>query len=174
MRYRNILRAGAIIGLAIMCGNLLRAQIITDGPTELDADGAGRVELRLEDHRDNIAGLQGRILFDPSRLEPPTLSLPLEQPDSFTLSVHALAPGEMRFVLYSTEDVLHPERPFLHCDIAAKAESIRKGLDSVLICEVEMTAFPDIQAQSQRGEYMNIPLRMAPSNQGNATWLGVY
>ncbi len=145
------------------------ADLLNMNPIQLDADGNMSVPLRLESTRTDIAGVQGRVYFDPMEILSLTLTLAPEQPQSFVVKTHLSGPDQLTFVLYSGTNTLRPHHPIMQCRIEPKEEGKRKGFNSMLVYEREMVATADLQATFQPS-YSNLPIDVKPRNAVDYNW----
>ena len=170
MYNRRMAAVAAPLMTILFAAGMLRAQIMETGQFELGADGVATVPIRLDTIQDQVAGIQGRLLFDPSRIDRVAISVGPGQPVSFVASSHEPEPGELRFVLYSIDATLLTDQPVLLCHIEADPRRNDKGFDSVMVSDLEQIATADLQTHEPT-RYANVPIVMPPRAAADRLWL---
>ena len=169
-RTRIRLAAWASIAVLVATG-MLSAGIVHSEAIVLDADGKASIPVEISPGIDSAAGIQGRILYDPAKVNSISLSQSPDQPASFLVRSYVTEPGVLRFLAYSKFKTLNSEHPAFYCQIQAKPTGDLKRFESVLVCELELSSSPEAKTHSETNSFVNLPVLGAPETAVRQKWV---
>jgi len=150
---------------------MLSAGIVNSDEIILSPDGKASIPIQFTTSIDDVAGVQGSILYDPAKIESIALSPSPDQAASFAIRSHITEPGTMKFLIYSKYKTLVKDRPFFYCNITAKMTGDLKKFNSVLVCDLELSSSKEAQPYSQTDSYVNFPVLGAQETAVRQNWV---
>lgn len=161
-----------IVAILILPG-VPEAQIVNSDDIILNPDGTATVPLYITTSIENISGIQGTLLYDPSRMSEVTLAKSPNQPGTCILRSHSSKPGEVKYVLYSRDHFLRKQNPVILCQVKMNSAEQYEGFESVLIHELSYVGKQDAQIEAVNTQFTNIPIKGAPKSAAQSAW-GLY
>lgn len=171
MKYKRTFCIAFACVSVLIASVMLSAEVVNSEAVILDADGKASIPVEIVTGLDSVAGIQGRILYDPAKVANISLSPSPDQAASFVIRSFVTEPGELKFLTYSKFRTLEKDKPVLYCNITAKLNGEQRKFNSVLICELQLAASPEALTHSETNSFVNLPVLGAPDTAVQQKWV---
>ena len=162
-------------GLPMLLFWVLSAAVWADSIHETEGvflpGGNGIVTLHMGTAIEGVAGIQGVCYFDSSRITMGKATLGPDQPASFSLRVHSVEPGEIRFIAYSVANTFLPTEPLLTFHLGLKYPEHDHDLASMVVVNLPFVALADGSLRVPEEKYINIPITAEMRDPQGSFWL---
>ncbi|MDD8050584.1 MAG: hypothetical protein PHG55_04515 [Verrucomicrobiota bacterium] len=162
-------------GLPMLLFWVLSAAVRADSIHETEAvflpGGKGIVRLHMGTAIEGVAGIQGVCYFDSSRITMGNVTLGPNQPASFSLRVHSVEPGEIRFIAYSVANTFLPAEPLLTFHLGLKYPEHEHTLASMVVVTLPFVALADGSLRVPEKQFINIPITAEMKDPEGSFWL---